>query len=155
MALQSIGDCGFRMLWDSLSLSSSSQLLYLECFALWVYPDFMYAMATRFQETLNGTRCGRAAEGTPTRTLQDFIMLYGKFFSQSDIIILLKHDWRSFIGYSNANYALSEVKDPVRTIKRAAPLAMIFVTTFYLFVNVAYFAAVSKSDILGSRRIVA
>ncbi|KAG6827023.1 hypothetical protein H0H93_015923, partial [Arthromyces matolae] len=34
----------------------------------------------------------------------------------------------SFIGYSNANYALSEVKDPIRTIKRAAPLAMLFVT---------------------------
>jgi len=61
----------------------------------------------------------------------------------------------SFVGYSNANYALSEVKDPVRTIKRAAPLAMAFVTTVYLFVNVAYFAAVAKADILGSRRIVA
>ena len=62
---------------------------------------------------------------------------------------------RSFVGYSNANYALSEVKDPVRTLKRAAPLAMTFVTTVYLFVNIAYFAAVSKADILGSRRIVA
>ncbi|GLB39007.1 putative amino acid permease [Lyophyllum shimeji] len=61
----------------------------------------------------------------------------------------------SFVGYSNANYALSEVKDPIQTIKRAAPLAMLFVTMVYMFVNVAYFAAVSKSDILGSRRIVA
>jgi amino acid transporter len=66
-----------------------------------------------------------------------------------------QHYRRSFVGYSNANYALSEVKDPVRTIKRAAPLAMAFVTTVYLFVNIAYFAAVSKADILGSRRIVA
>lgn len=62
---------------------------------------------------------------------------------------------RSFIGYSNANYALSEVRDPIRTIKRAAPLAMLFVATVYMFVNIAYFAAVSKGDILGSRRIVA
>ncbi|KAG5653299.1 hypothetical protein H0H81_001259 [Sphagnurus paluster] len=61
----------------------------------------------------------------------------------------------SFVGYSNANYALSEVKDPIRTIKRAAPLAMVFVTAVYMFVNVAYFAAVSKTDILESRRIVA
>ncbi|EAU82114.2 high-affinity methionine permease [Coprinopsis cinerea okayama7 len=61
----------------------------------------------------------------------------------------------SFIGYSNANYALSEIKDPVRTIKRAAPLAMCAVTAVYIFINVAYFAAVSKSDILGSKRIVA
>ncbi|KAG6844862.1 hypothetical protein H0H87_002985 [Tephrocybe sp. NHM501043] len=61
----------------------------------------------------------------------------------------------SFIGYSNANYALSEVKDPIRTIKRAAPLAMLCVAMVYMFVNVAYFAVVSKGDILGSRRIVA
>ncbi|KAG6910754.1 hypothetical protein DXG01_008286 [Tephrocybe rancida] len=61
----------------------------------------------------------------------------------------------SFIGYSNANYALSEVRDPIRTIKRAAPLAMFFVAMVYMFVNIAYFAAVSKDDILGSRRIVA
>ncbi|KAJ7917226.1 APC amino acid permease [Mycena leptocephala] len=61
----------------------------------------------------------------------------------------------SFIGYANANYALSEVRDPVRTIKRATPLAMSAVTVVYMFVNVAYFAVVSKNDILGSRRIVA
>lgn len=75
---------------------------------------------------------------------------YLSSFSQS-----LKPVHRSFIGYSNANYALSEVRDPVRTIKRAAPLAMLSVTIVYLFVNVAYFSVVSKSDILGSRRIVA
>jgi len=61
----------------------------------------------------------------------------------------------SFVGYSNANYALSEVRDPVRTIKRAAPLAMFSVTVVYLFINVAYFSVVSKKDILKSRQIVA
>ncbi|KAJ7362272.1 APC amino acid permease [Mycena albidolilacea] len=61
----------------------------------------------------------------------------------------------SLIGYANANYALSEVKDPVRTIKRAAPLAMAAVSVVYMAINVAYFAVVSKNDILGSRRIVA
>ncbi|KAF9479857.1 APC amino acid permease [Pholiota conissans] len=61
----------------------------------------------------------------------------------------------SFIGYSNANYALSEVRDPVRTIRRAAPLAMFSVSAVYLFINIAYFAVVSKTDILESRRIVA
>jgi len=65
------------------------------------------------------------------------------------------HNFRSFIGYSNANYALSEVRDPVHTIKRAAPLAMFAVTAVYLFINVAYFAVVSKKDILESRRIIA
>lgn len=62
---------------------------------------------------------------------------------------------RSFIGYSNANYALSEVRDPVRTIKRAAPLAMCLITLAYLLVNVAYFAVVPKEEVLSSGRIVA
>ncbi|KAF7343865.1 High affinity methionine permease [Mycena sanguinolenta] len=61
----------------------------------------------------------------------------------------------SFIGYSNANYALSEVKDPVRTIKRAAPFAILSVAAVYMLVNIAYFGVVSKADILGSRQIVA
>ncbi len=64
-------------------------------------------------------------------------------------------DHRSFVGYSTANYALSEVRNPVRTIKRAAPLALMSVTAVYLLVNVGYFAVVSKGDIVGSRRIVA
>ncbi|KAH7910149.1 APC amino acid permease [Hygrophoropsis aurantiaca] len=56
----------------------------------------------------------------------------------------------SYIGYSNANYALSEVRDPVRTIKRAAPIAMLFVACAYLSINIAYFAVISKKDMLGS-----
>ncbi|KAG2107853.1 amino acid permease-domain-containing protein [Suillus cothurnatus] len=54
----------------------------------------------------------------------------------------------AYQGYSNANYALSEVQDPVRTIKRASSLAMVLVTIAYLSVNVAYFAVVSKQDML-------
>ncbi|KAJ8516857.1 hypothetical protein ONZ45_g5856 [Pleurotus djamor] len=61
----------------------------------------------------------------------------------------------SFVGYNAANYALSETKDPVRTITRAAPIALFSAATVYLLVNVAYFAVVSKSDILGSRQIIA
>ncbi|KAH9852455.1 amino acid transporter [Lenzites betulinus] len=60
-----------------------------------------------------------------------------------------------FIGYSNANYALAEVRDPVRTMKRAAPLAMLSVTLVYMLVNVAYLAVVDKEEIVGSGRIVA
>ncbi|KAF9821632.1 hypothetical protein IEO21_00478 [Rhodonia placenta] len=61
----------------------------------------------------------------------------------------------SFVGYNNANYALSEVRDPVRTIKRAAPVAMSCVTIAYILANIAYFAVVPKDEILGSGRIVA
>lgn len=61
----------------------------------------------------------------------------------------------SFIGYSNANYALSEVRNPIQTIQRAAPLAMLLVTTVYVLVNIAYYAVVSKGDILESGTIAA
>ncbi|KAF4552373.1 High-affinity methionine permease-like protein 2 [Elsinoe fawcettii] len=61
----------------------------------------------------------------------------------------------SYIGYSNANYALSETKNPVRTLKIAAPLALTSVAVLYMFVNIAYFAAVPKEEILSSGRILA
>ncbi|KAK0710716.1 high affinity methionine permease [Lasiosphaeris hirsuta] len=61
----------------------------------------------------------------------------------------------SYIGYSNANYALSETKNPVRTLKVAAPLAIGVISILYMFVNIAYFAAVPKEDILAARRLVA
>uniref|UniRef100_A0A0D2XKL1 High-affinity methionine permease n=1 Tax=Fusarium oxysporum (strain Fo5176) TaxID=660025 RepID=A0A0D2XKL1_FUSOF len=50
----------------------------------------------------------------------------------------------SFVGYSNANYALSETRNPVRTLKIAAPTAIISVSIIYILVNIAYFAAVSR-----------
>ncbi|KAH6889662.1 amino acid/polyamine transporter I [Thelonectria olida] len=61
----------------------------------------------------------------------------------------------SFVGYSNANYALSETKNPVRTLKIAAPVAIITVSILYMLVNIAYFAAVPKAEILASKRLVA
>ena len=43
----------------------------------------------------------------------------------------------------------------MRTIKRAAPLAMSLVTLVYMLVNIAYLAVVDKEEIVGSGRIVA
>ncbi|KAF1979462.1 amino acid transporter [Bimuria novae-zelandiae CBS 107.79] len=61
----------------------------------------------------------------------------------------------SYIGYSNANYALSETRNPVRTLKIAAPLALGSVAILYMFVNIAYFAAVPAEEIISSKRLVA
>lgn len=61
----------------------------------------------------------------------------------------------SYIGYSNANYALSETKNPVRTLKIAAPLALTAISILYMLVNIAYFAAVPKEEILEAQRLVA
>jgi amino acid transporter len=68
---------------------------------------------------------------------------------------LLTTSSRSFIGYTSINSVLSEVRDPVRTIRLAAPLAMISVAAVYFFINISYYAVVSKTDILESQRIVA
>lgn len=61
----------------------------------------------------------------------------------------------SYIGYSNANYAMSEMKNPVRTLKIAAPAAIAIVGVLYMLANIAYFAAVPKDEILSSGRILA
>ena len=62
--------------------------------------------------------------------------------------------FRSYNGYANANAALSEVRDPVKTLKRAAPLALVSVTTLYLLVNIAYFVVIPKNEIMESKRVV-
>ncbi|KAG6825721.1 hypothetical protein H0H92_002710 [Tricholoma furcatifolium] len=61
----------------------------------------------------------------------------------------------SFNGYTYVNQVLGEVQDPVRTVRRAAPLAMVLAALTYIVVNIGYFAAVAKTDILDGGRIVA
>lgn len=61
----------------------------------------------------------------------------------------------SYIGYSNANYALGEAKNPNRILKISAPVALVTVSILYMFVNIAYFAVVPKDVIAGSGRILA
>ncbi|RPB05326.1 amino acid transporter [Choiromyces venosus 120613-1] len=61
----------------------------------------------------------------------------------------------SYRGWENANYVLGEIKNPQRTLKLAAPVAVIAVTVLYMLVNIAYFAAVPKEDIIKSGVTVA
>lgn len=61
----------------------------------------------------------------------------------------------SYVGYSNANYALSETKNPARTLKFAAPMAIGTISILYMLANVAYFAGVSREEMLESKRLVA
>jgi len=59
------------------------------------------------------------------------------------------------LRWESANYVLGELKDPHRTLKVAAPLAIGGVTILYVLANVAYFAAISKEDLANSEVIVA
>mmetsp|Transcript_5230 Transcript_5230/g.5922 ORF Transcript_5230/g.5922 Transcript_5230/m.5922 type:complete len:549 (+) Transcript_5230:118-1764(+) len=61
----------------------------------------------------------------------------------------------SYVGYSNINYALGEVKNPVKVLRIAAPTAFISLAIIYMFVNIAYFAVVPKDEIANSGRILA
>lgn len=61
----------------------------------------------------------------------------------------------SFVGYSNANYALAEAKNPNRILKYAAPAALISVAVLYMLVNIAYYAVVPLDIMKSSGRIVA
>ncbi|KAH7066104.1 amino acid permease-domain-containing protein [Paraphoma chrysanthemicola] len=61
----------------------------------------------------------------------------------------------SYSGWENANYILTEVRDAPRTLRIAAPIAVLTVTLFYILANVAYFAASTKSQIANSGVTVA
>jgi amino acid transporter len=61
----------------------------------------------------------------------------------------------SYKGWENANYVLGEIKNPRKTLTVAAPLAIGGVTILYVLANVAYFAAIPKSDLAKSEVIVA
>jgi len=53
----------------------------------------------------------------------------------------------AYAGWSNINYVLNEVRDPVRTLKIAGPLGLGICAILYMFANIAYFAAATKSEI--------
>ncbi|KAL2212999.1 amino acid transporter [Sarocladium strictum] len=61
----------------------------------------------------------------------------------------------SYKGWENANYVVSELKNPRKTLAIATPIAIGGVTILYLLANVAYFAAIPKSDLATSEVLVA
>ena len=48
----------------------------------------------------------------------------------------------AYDGWTNVNYVLNNVRDPVRTLKIAGPLGLCICAALYLLANVAYFASV-------------
>ena len=48
----------------------------------------------------------------------------------------------AYSGWSNVNYVLNDVKNPIRTLKIAGPLGLSICAILYLLANVAYFACV-------------
>lgn len=61
----------------------------------------------------------------------------------------------SFRGYSTANQVLSEVRNPISTLKVAAPVALSLVSLGYILANISYFLVVSKEDFRSSGVVIA
>ncbi|KAJ7160104.1 amino acid transporter [Mycena filopes] len=61
----------------------------------------------------------------------------------------------AYSGWSNINYVMNDVKNPIRTLKIAGPLGLGICAALYLLANIAYFAAASKADIIKSNATVA
>lgn len=60
-----------------------------------------------------------------------------------------------FRGYSTANQVLSEVRNPIPTLRIAAPIALSLVSVGYILANIAYFLVVSKEDFRSSGVVIA
>ncbi|KAE8215132.1 hypothetical protein CF327_g1552 [Tilletia walkeri] len=56
----------------------------------------------------------------------------------------------SYAGWSNAAFVLGEVKNPIRTIKRAGPLGLGICVVLYMFANVAYFSVGTVQELAHS-----
>ncbi|KAI9570762.1 amino acid transporter [Boletus coccyginus] len=61
----------------------------------------------------------------------------------------------AYAGWSNVNYVLNNVRNPVRTLKIAGPLGLGICAALYLFANIAYFSAATKAEIESSGVTVA
>ncbi|KAJ7780836.1 high affinity methionine permease [Mycena maculata] len=61
----------------------------------------------------------------------------------------------AYSGWSNVNYVLNDVRNPIRTLKIAGPLGLGICSALYLLANIAYFAAATKAEILRANVTVA
>ncbi|KDR71229.1 hypothetical protein GALMADRAFT_159475 [Galerina marginata CBS 339.88] len=58
-------------------------------------------------------------------------------------------------GFENAFNVLNEIKNPIKTVKRYAPLSLTIVFVLYFLANIAYFAAIPKEHIRTSNQLTA
>ncbi|KAJ6438150.1 high affinity methionine permease [Purpureocillium lavendulum] len=61
----------------------------------------------------------------------------------------------SYTGYSNAFNVVNEIKNPIPTIKKHGMISILLVAILYVLCNIAYFAAVDKSEFSASKEIAA
>ncbi|KAF2138625.1 uncharacterized protein K452DRAFT_361276 [Aplosporella prunicola CBS 121167] len=53
----------------------------------------------------------------------------------------------AYEGFQNAFNVMNEIKNPVRTVKKSAPISLLIVAIMYMLCNIAFFAAVPKDEL--------
>ncbi|KAG1821409.1 amino acid transporter [Suillus variegatus] len=71
----------------------------------------------------------------------------GSSTSSSDYAAATFKILNAYAGWSNVNYVMNNVRNPVRTLKIAGLLGLGICAVLYLLANVAYFAAATKTEI--------
>ncbi|KAF2638768.1 LAT family L-amino acid transporter [Massarina eburnea CBS 473.64] len=61
----------------------------------------------------------------------------------------------AYAGYTNAFNVVAEIRNPLHTLKRVAPLSLLIISILYILANVAYFAAVPAAEIRSSGELTA
>ncbi|KAL7274632.1 low-affinity methionine permease [Rhizina undulata] len=96
---------------------------------------------------------GKSLAGPSQIDLPNFFA--GSESNWSLLAIALHKVLYAFAGYGNVNNVMGEVRNPVKTLKSAAPAALIIVTAIYLLINLAYFSVVPLEEIKTSGQLVA
>lgn len=92
---------------------------------------------------------GKGTDGYNNNFSKDFKQTKGKSGSYSSADALLAVIF-SFGGFNNANYVLSEVRNPQRTLKRGAFSALGLVSVMYILAIVAYSGVLTADEIMES-----
>ncbi|KAF8968156.1 amino acid transporter [Flammula alnicola] len=81
----------------------------------------------------------------------------GSSFNPNALATAFVKSNHAFIGWANAFNVLGEVKskNPARTVRNAGRISLFLVSILFLFINVAYVAAVPREDIRNSGQLIA
>lgn len=82
-------------------------------------------------------------------------LMHGSVWSWGPVSSAILQVSSSFAGADTLTNVLNEVKNPVRTLKISAPLALLTVTFFYLMMNIAFFMIVPLKEFEKGGELVA
>ncbi|CDR45290.1 CYFA0S17e01024g1_1 [Cyberlindnera fabianii] len=97
-----------------------------------------------------------AIDGDASDNFKDIWRPYDGFHGNTyNISVALLQIIYSFKGWENANYVISEVKNPHHTLQTAAPLSVAVTAFFYLLVILSYYVVIPYSELKDSGVLIA